>query len=295
VKSQTRVLLEGLAWTAPWWVGFLLFLALPLGISLYISFCDYPLLQPPVYVGAANYKALAEDPVFHKVVLNTLKYVVMAIPIGTILAILLAVLLNARVRGQAFFRACVFLPTIVPVVATGVMWLWLLNPDLGLINSTLARVHVQGPMWLSTPNWAMTSLVLASLWSVGSPVVIYLAGLQDIPEELYESARLDGAARWGQFRHVTLPGLGPVILFNVIIGIITTWQLFALPYMMWRGQPGPDRATYFFTMYLFDNAFRFLKMGYASAMAWIQFMIILALTGLVFWVGKRTVHYRGAA
>lgn len=292
MSAKGRLLLSGLAWTAPWWLGFLLFLAVPMGISLYISLCDYPLLQPPVYVGAANYEALAADPVFHKVVLNTLKYALLAIPIGTALAIALAVLLNSRVRGQGFFRACVFVPTIVPVVATGVMWLWLLNPELGLVNVLLAKLNIAGPKWLSEPQWAMWALVIASLWSVGTPVVIYLAGLQDIPEELYEAARLDGASRLLQFRHVTLPGLGPVILFNVIIAIITTWQLFALPYMMWRGQPGPDHATYFFTMYLFDNAFRFLKMGYASAMAWIQFVIILALTGLVFWVSRRTVHYR---
>ena len=287
-------LFSGLLWTAPWWLGFLLFLALPMGMSLYISFCDYPLLQPPVYTGTANYTALAHDPVFGTVLTNTLIYAAAAIPLGAVVAVVLAVLLNQKVRGQAFFRTCVFVPTVVPVVAAGVMWLWLLNPEFGLVNQVLRGVHGPQPNWLGSAPGAMAALVLISLWFVGSPVVIYLAGLQEIPEELYEAAKLDGASAPRRFWHVTLPGLSPVILFNVILGIIGTWQIFALPYVIWRGNPGPERGAYFYTMYLFDNAFRFLKMGYASAMAWIQLLIILALTGLVFLVSRRAVHYRGA-
>lgn len=286
--------IRGLIWTAPWWLGFLFFLAFPMGLSFYISLCDYPLLQPPVYVGADNYLGMLHDPIFHKVLANTLVYAALAIPLGTVLAVLLATLLNQPVRGQAVFRTCIFIPTIVPIVATAVVWLWMLNPQFGLINQGLGAIGIDGPTWLASPNWAMTSLVLVSLWAVGSPVVIYLAGLQDIPSSLYEAARLDGAGTLGQFRHVTLPGLGPVILFNVVMGIIATWQVFALPYVMMKGSPGPDRSTYFYTMYLFDNAFRFLKMGYASAMAWVQFLIILALTGLVFLLSRRAVHYRGS-
>jgi multiple sugar transport system permease protein len=173
--------------------------------------------------------------------------------------------------------------------------MWLLNPECGLVNNTLRAVGVTDPpLWLESPQWAMVSLVIVSLWFVGSPVVIYLAGLQEIPESLYEAAWLDGASRLRQFWHVTLPGLSPVILFNVIVGIINAWQVFALPYLMWRTRPGPDRATYFYTMYLFDNAFSYLKMGYASAMAWVQLLIILALTALVFVASRRMVHYRGA-
>jgi len=284
----------GLLWTAPWWLGFLLLLAGPMVLSLYISFCDYPLLQPPVFVGAANYRQLATDSVFHKAVGNTVVYAASAIPIGTALAVLLAVLLNQRVRGQALYRACVFVPTIVPLVAAGVVWMWLLNPEYGLLNTGLRALGVDSPpLWLESPRWAMVSLVLVSLWFLGSPVMIYLAGLQEIPEELYEAAKLDGASGGRRFWHVTLPGLSPVILFNVVVGIITAWQVFALPYVMWRTRPGPDRATYFYTMYVFDNAFSYLKMGYASAMAWVQLLIILALTGLVFFISRRTVYYRG--
>lgn len=286
--------IAGLLWTAPWWVGFVLFLALPMGYSLYISFCDYSLLQPPVFTGSANYASLGGDDVFWKAVGNTLLFAAVSVPLGTVLAILLAVLLNQPARGQAFFRACVFLPTIVPLVVAGIVWMWLLNPATGLINSVLRGVGVDGPGWLDQPGWAMASLVIISLWLVGSPVVIYLAGMQDIPEELYEAARLDGADAPRRFWHVTLPGISPVILFNVIVAIIGTLQVFALPYVMWRGERGPQDSTYFYTSYLYDNAFKFLKMGYASAMGWIQLAIILALTGLVFWLSRRIVHYRGA-
>lgn len=286
--------LTGWIWTAPWWLGFLLLLAGPLLASLYISFCDYPLLQAPVWIGGDNYRQLAGDPVFHKVVWNTLVYACVAIPLGTVLAILLAALLNRPVRGQAFFRACVFLPTIVPLVAVGIVWMWMLNPEFGPVSAGLRMAGVDPPQWLESPRWAMASLVLVSMWLIGSPVVIYLAGLQDIPEQLYEAARLDGASGPRILWHVTLPGLSPMILFNVVVGVINAWQVFALPFVMWRTRPGPDRATYFYTMYLFDNAFSYLKMGYASAMAWIQLLIILALTGLLFLLSRRMVHYQGA-
>jgi multiple sugar transport system permease protein len=316
--TRARAGWSGLLWTAPWWLGFLLLLVAPLGASLYISLCDYPLLQPPVFVGAANYATLAADSVFWRVVWNTLIYAALSIPLSSALAIVLAVLLNQRVRGQALFRACVFVPTIVPLVAAGVVWMWMLNPELGLINEALralappinalnavlgltpfGRIEwldelARGPLWLDSPRWSMLSLVLVSLWFVGSPTVICLAGLQEIPEELYEAARIDGASARRRFWHVTLPGLGPVILFNIILGVINAWQVFALPFVMWRMRPGPDQTTYFYSMYLYDNAFRYLKMGYASAMAWIQLLIILGLTGLVFLISRRSVYYRGA-
>lgn len=306
----SQSLAAGLLWTSPWWLGFLLFLAIPMAFSLYISFCDYPMLQPPAFIGAANYRELAADRVFHEVVWNTLVFAVWSIPLTTVFAIFLAILLNQRVRAQAFFRACIFVPTIVPLVAVGIVWMRLLNPEQGLVNSLLRGLAANlgwlwtllgiadpigaGPGWLTQAAWAMPSLVLISLWMVGSPVVIYLAGLQDIPEELYEAARIDGASPARRFWHVTLPSLSPVILFNTIVAIISTWQIFALPFVMWRNTPGPDRAAYFYTHYLYDNAFRYLKMGYASSMAWIQLLIILLLTALVFWVSRRTVHYRGA-
>lgn len=292
--ARGACLAAGLTWTAPWWLGFVLLLAVPMGFSLYISFCDYTLLQPPLYTGGANYAALMHDGLFWKVVANTLVFALLAVPLSTILAIGLAVLLNQPVRGQAFFRAAVFVPTVVPLVVSGLVWMWMLNPSAGLVNALLGVLRIPGPPWLDSPHWAIASLVLISLWLVGSQMVIYLASLQDIPEELYEAGRIDGANGLRRFWHITLPGISPVILFNVVIGVINALQVFALPFVMWRGERGPQDATYFYTSYVYDNAFRFLKMGYASAMAWIQLAIILALTGLIFWLGRKTVHYRGA-
>lgn len=285
----------GLAWTSPWWLGFLLLLVAPMGYSLYISFCDYPMLQPPVFTGVQNYVGLAQDDVFWHVLRNTLAFAAISIPLSTIMAILLAVLLNQPVRGQAFFRAALFIPTVVPLVAAGMVWMWLLNPQYGLVNQFLRGVGVDAPPnWLESADWALLSMVLVSLWFVGSPMVIYLAGLQEIPVDLYEAANLDGASPLRRLWHITLPGLSPIILFNSIVGIINALQVFALPYVMWRTRQGPEQAGYFYTSYLYDNAFRYLKMGYASAMAWIQLLMILALTGLVFWLSRRMVHYRGA-
>lgn len=292
MKLGRSNLLAGLLWTAPWWLGFLFFLAVPMGISLYISFCDYSLLQPPVWVGGANYARIAADDTFWQSLGNNAIYAALAIPAITLVAIGLAVLLNQQVKGQAFFRACIFLPSIIPLVAIGMVWMYLLNPDVGLVNAVLRPIFGSGPLWLDSPGWAMATLVIIGVWMVGSPVVIYLAGLQDISETLYEAAELDGAGPLGRFWHVTLPGLSPVILFNVIIGIITAWQVFALPFVMWQGGRGPDGATYFYSMYLYDRAFRYLDMGFASAMAWIQFVIILLLTVVVFAMSRRMVHYR---
>jgi len=203
--------------------------------------------------------------------------------------------LNQPVRGQAIFRACLFVPTVVPLVAAGIVWMWVLNPQFGVVNDALRALGITSPpVWLEDARWALASLVLVSLWFVGSPMVIYLAGLQDIPRDLYEAAHIDGASVARRFWHITLPGLSPIILFNVIVGIINALQVFALPYVIWRTRPGPERAGYFYTSYLYDNAFRYLKMGYASSMAWIQLLLVLALTGLVFWASRRMVHYRGA-
>lgn len=287
-------LVTGLAWTAPWWLGFVVFLAIPMGASLYLSFCDYSLLQPPVFTGLLNYEALARDAVFYRVVWNTFLYSAFSVPLSTAVALLLAVLLNKSVRGKAFFRACIFLPTILPLVAAAMIWMWMMNPEVGLVNAPFRGLGIEAPPWLTEPGWAMAALVLISLWFVGSPTVIFLAGLQEIPEELYEAARLDGASGAQRFRHVTLPGVSPVVLFNFIVGVLTAWQIFALPYVIWRREKGPGDSTYFYTSYLFDNAFRFLKMGYASAMAWIQLLIILLVTALIFHLSRRMVHYRGS-
>jgi multiple sugar transport system permease protein len=291
LRSDSRNFWKGLAFVSPWLVGFGVFTLIPIALSFYYSLCEYSLLQKPVFVGGSNYQKLMSDPVFWKVLKNTGYYAVLALPLGLLIALSFALLLNARVRGQSVYRTLIFLPSLVPAVAAAMIWLWLFNAKLGLINYVLQSIGVRNPPgWLTDVNWALPALVLMSFWGVGNTVVIFLAGLQDVPRELYEAAQLDGATRTQSLWHVTLPSISPVIFFNLIVAIIATLQIFTLPFIMTQG--GPARATYFYTMYLYDNAFQYLKMGYASAMAWIQLLIVLALTALAFWTSRRWVHYQ---
>ena len=292
-KIERRNLVKGLAFISPWILGFCAFTLLPIILSFYFSLCDYALLQPPVFRGLENYRTLAHDPVFWKSLQVTLNFALLALPLGMIFALALALLLNVKVWGLSIYRTIIFLPSLVPAVALAMIWLWLYNPKLGLINFGLRHLGVSDPPgWLADPRWSLPALVIMSLWGVGNTVIIYLAGLQDVPVELYEAADLDGAGTLAKIMHVTLPSISPVIFFNLIIALIGTMQQFTLPFIMTpNGQPA--RATYFFTMYLYDNAFTYLKMGQGSAMAWIQLMIILALTGVAFWTSKRWVYYQG--
>lgn len=292
VRHEARALVRGLAFLSPWLIGFLAFTLVPVGLSLYYSFCDYSLLQPPLFKGWDNYRMLWNDPVFWKVLGNTAVYGLMALPLGMLAALGVAMLLNSKIRGVMIYRTIVFLPSLVPAVASAMLWLWMFNSKLGLINTALRGLGIANPpAWLTEVPWAMSALVLMSFWGIGNTVVIYLAGLQDVPRELYEAADIDGASAWRKVWNVTLPSISPVIFFNLIMGIIGTIQLFATPFIV-TGQ-GPNRSTYLYTMYLYDNAFVYLKMGYASAMAWVQLLIILALTALAAWSGKRWVHYQG--
>jgi multiple sugar transport system permease protein len=292
IRAETREAIKGWAFISPWVIGFGLFTVIPVGLSLYYSFCDYSLLQPPLFRGTENYQRLWQDEVFWKVLGNTAYYAVMALPLGLIMSLIAALLLNVKTRGQSVYRTIIFLPSLVPAVASAMLWLWLFNAKLGLINFALRTLGVSDPPgWLSDEDWAMPSLVLMSLWSIGNTVVIYLAGLQEVPRELYEAAELDGAGAVRRAWHVTLPGISPVIFFNLIMAIIGTLQVFGAPYIMTSG--GPARATYFYTMYLYDNAFNYLQMGYASAMAWIQLLIVVTLAAFAFWSSKRWVHHPG--
>jgi multiple sugar transport system permease protein len=288
-RNDARQLVKGLAFLSPWMVGFLAFTLLPIALAFYYSFCEFSLLKAPMLIGADNYRELFRDEVFWISMRNTIYYASMALPMGLLVSLGLAMLLNVKMPGQAVFRTIIFLPSLVPIVASAMLWLWLFNARLGLINTALAKLHVTGPGWLTDPSWAMPALVLMSLWGVGYTVVIYLAGLQDVPKELYEAAELDGAGLWGRLWHVTLPMLSPVIFFNLIMAIIGVIQVFDVPYIMTQG--GPARATYFVSMYLRDRAFTDLRMGYASAIAWMMFVLVLALTGVAFWTSSRWVHY----
>lgn len=283
----------GLLFASPWLIGFLLFLAYPLIISIYYSFTSFSVLKPPLWIGASNYTELAHDAVFRQAFANTILYTVASVPLATITAIGLALLLNLKVRGQGIYRTLFYLPSLVPMVALAILWLWILNSQYGLLNYGLASVHAPTPPWLTDPGWTKWSLVLISMWGCGNAMVIYLAGLQDIPVNLYEAAELDGTGPLRKIWHVTLPLLSPVILFNVVMAVIGSLQTFALPYVMFPGGQ-PARSAYFLSMYLYDNAFLYQRMGYASAIGWIMFLITFVLTMLAIKLSSRYVYYEGA-
>src|SRR5947209_1843093 len=260
--------LFGLAFAAPWIVHFLVFIAYPIGLSLYYSFCDYDSLSPPHWIGGENYRLLfAQDPLFWRSLGNTFYMVLFGLPLSMAVSLGLAFLLNQKLRGMSVYRTVFYLPSIVPVVATSILWLWLLNPEIGLINAGLARVGIHGPGWLISPAWAKPALILMGLWGAGGGMIIYLAGLQDVPQTLYEAAALDGAGAWARLRHVTLPMLSPILLFNLVMGLIGFFQYFTQVYVMTNGTGAPEDATLLYALRLFRSAFIDFNMGYASAMA----------------------------
>ena len=287
-----RSALTGLLFTSPFIVGTLAFTLYPLGASFYYSLTDYKILTAPRWIGLGNYAGLARDDLFWTSLRNTLYYTLLAVPLGLAFSLLVALALNLRVRGMALYRTIFFLPSIVPAVALSILWLWLLNPQYGLINVALRLLGLPGPGWLADPSWAKPSLVLMHLWGVGSTIVIFLAGLQDVPQQLYEAADIDGARWWHRVRYITIPMVTPVILFNLIIGLINAFQYFTQAYVMTNG--GPINATLFYALLLYRNAFQYIKMGYASAMAWILFAVVLVCTLAVLWSSRRWVYYSGA-
>lgn len=288
--KQRRELWLGLAFVSPWLIGFTVFTVYPVFASLYFSFTDYNVVSSPRWIGLRNYVDLWNDPLFGKSLYNTLYLAAIGIPVSLIFSLIIAVMLNRKMRFQGLFRTIYFLPSVVPAVAVALLWRWFLNPDFGPVNQALEFVGIAGPGWLSDPMWSKPALILASLWGVGGSMVIYLAGLQNIPVPLYEAADLDGANAWQRLRYVTLPMLSPVILFNLIMGIITSFQAFTNIYVMTGG--GPSNSTMVYALYLYQNAFQFFRMGFASAMAWVLMVITIGALVLIF----RTsgwVYYEG--
>jgi multiple sugar transport system permease protein len=294
-RAARRSALAGLAWTSPWLIGSALFLFLPMAMSLYYSFTDYSLLEPPFWCGTANYRQLFSDPTFARVVHNTALYAACAIPLYTVVSLLLAAALAGRSRMTAFYRACVFVPTLVPLVASAMVWMWLFNGEYGLINQILRPIlrpfGFSPPAWIIDKEWAPVSMIMMTLWGVGQGVVVYIAAMQDVPRQLYEAATIDGMGAARRFLHVTLPMISPAILFNVISLTIAAVQVFAIPYIIFRQPNGQNPAGHYYSMYLYENAFIYGKMGYASAMAWLQLFVVLALTGVLLLAGKKLVHY----
>ena len=301
--GERRNVLKGLLFISPWILGFLAFNLYPLVASIWFSLCDYSVLSQPVFLGAQNYVDLWHDPVFWKALRNTVLFAVVAIPLSTFLSIGLAILLNQPIAGQGIYRTIFFLPSLVPAISLAILWQWMLNGPWGLVNSLLRPPlqainvlfgsHLQAPDWLNDPNFALWGLILTGLWGTGQAVVIYLAGLQEVPVELYEAAELDGTNSWQRFLHITLPMLSPVIFFNVLMSIIGALQTFAVPYILTGGGDGPGRSLLFLATYIYQNAFDYWNMGYASALALCLFVLIIGLSLITVHYGEKKVHYSG--
>jgi multiple sugar transport system permease protein len=292
--GDRRRTLTGLAFAGPWLVGFAAFTLYPVCASVYFSFCDYDVLSRPVWVGLLNYQDMATDSVFWMSVRNTAVFNLMALPLGLVTSLGLALLLNQPVRMRGVLRAIYYLPSLVPAVAGAVVWLWILNGRVGILNQGLMALGISHPpQWLADPAWTKPSLALVSLWSCGNTVVIYLAALQGVPRSLLEAAMIDGASAWRRLVHVTLPAISPVIYFNLMIAIIGGLQVFTSAFVMMKSPGGPERSALFYAIYIYQNAFEYRHMGYASAMAWILCLLIVALTWIATRLSRGLVHYQG--
>lgn len=282
------------AFILPWIIGFVVFIGGPIVASFGLSFFRWKMIAPPKFYGLTHYiNMVTSDELFRIAIWVTFKFVVISVPIGQILALGLALLLNQRVRFLGFWRTAFYLPAVVSGVAGSVIWMWMYHTELGIVNHGLQLLGLEGRNWLYDKPLVLGSLIVKSLWNIGVPMVIYLAALQGLPQRLYEAADIDGAGEMSKFFSITLPMLSPAIFFNLVMGIITAVQTFAEPKVMTGG--GPDNATLFLGLHLYQSAFHFLKMGYASAMAWIMFLLIFGLTVFQFRLAARWVYYEGDA
>jgi multiple sugar transport system permease protein len=291
-KSEGKGLFWGIFFVSPWLFGFLFFTLYPLLASGYYSLTRYDLIRDPVFLGLKNYIDLfTTDPHFWNVMYNTLFYVGFSVPLGIGTAFLIAILLNSKIIGRSFFRGIIYIPSIVPAVCSAMVWLFLLNIQYGAINAVLTSIGLEAIPFLSNPTLAKPSLVVVSMWTQGAAVVIFLAALQDVPRSLYEAATVDGANAFQKFLNVTIPMTTPVILFNLIMGFIGAFQEFTVPWLLTQG--GPMNSTEFFAVHLYRNAFIYLRMGKASALAWIMFALIVVFTLILFRTSARWVYYGG--
>lgn len=282
----------GYVFILPWLITFLAFDAAPTVAAFYFSLTDYSVLQPGAWIGLDNYvQMFTRDNRYWVSVGDTLYYTIFAVPLGILVALALALLLNRPVVGNGLFRSLFYLPSVVPSVAAAIVWLWIFDPLHGILNYALVLAGLPPVHWLSSPDLAKPSLILMSLWSTGGTMVIFLAGLQGIPPELYQAAAIDGANRWCSFVHVTVPLLTPTIFFSLVIGIIGSFQVFNAAFIMTAG--GPLDATLFYMLAIYNYAFQFFKMGYASAMSVVLFVAVMLLTLVIFFSGRFWVHYGG--
>jgi multiple sugar transport system permease protein len=308
LSMSKREALYGYLFISPWLIGFILFTIGPMLASLYFSFTDYNVVDSPTWVGLANYSKIFSgvpeairtlsseplgDPLFWKSLQVTLYYAMLALPLGLIVSFFLALLLNQKIPGVNLWRTVYFLPSVIAGVAVTILWVRIFSPRVGILNPILEKFGIQGPGWLSSPDWAVPALVIMSLWGIGGGMIIYLAGLQGVPTDLYDASKVDGANLVQRFRYVTLPMMTPVIFYELVLSLIATFQYFTEAYVASGGTGGPVRSTLFYNLYLYQNAFKYFDMGYASTMAWILFVIVLLLTLLVFRSSQYWVHYEG--
>jgi multiple sugar transport system permease protein len=294
ISQKTRNTINGLLFASPWILGLLAFWIYPTFASAFYSFTKFNAVQTPTWVGFSNYTELfTQDDDFRMAVYNTLYFAIISIPLAIIAAFGLAMMLNAKIRGQVLYRTIYFLPTLVPEVALALVWVYLFTPGTGLINIPFDWLGLRGPCWLTCEAWARPTIVLLALWIIGQQVVLYLAGLQDVPQDLYDAAAVDGANFWHKFRHVTVPIMTPVIFFHLVISVIGALQFFTIPFIMTGGTGFPGGSTLFYSIYLYKTAFQYFSMGYASAMAWLLFMATLAITLVIFRTSRLWVFYAG--
>ena len=287
--AKSRSAVTGYLFILPFILGFLLWFLVPALTAVWLTFFDWNMIRDPIYIGLENFKEIFRDKLFVQSLKATAYYTVGSVPVSLVVAFLLALLLNTKVRGMAVFRTIFYLPSIVPAVANAVLWNFVFNTEFGLVNALLRALGLRKIMWFQDPKWAMPALIIMSLWGLGYGVVIYLAGLQGIPEVLYEAAEIDGAGRWAKLRSVTIPLMSPVIFFNLIMGIIGSFQVFTAGFLITGG--GPQNSTLFYVLYTYRTGIQYFDMGYAAVLAWILFFIILGLTLLIFRYAGRLVHY----
>jgi multiple sugar transport system permease protein len=286
-----REKVDGYVMILPWLLGFILFTAGPMLVSAGLAFTNYDVLTAPRFTGTANFSRMAADELFFKSLWNTAYYTFVGVPLHVCVALIAALLLNVSLPGIRFYRTAFYVPSMTPPVANALLWLWIYNPDFGLANVVLSALHLPTQKWLWDRDFAIPSLILMSLWALGSQMITFLAGLQNVPHQLHEAAQIDGAGTLARFRYITLPMLSPIVLFNTIIAVIGSFQVFTTAYIATNG--GPENATLFYVLYLYRNGFEFFKMGYASALAWVLFVIVLIFTLIQFKLSNRWVYYEG--
>lgn len=299
-KKERHVFFLGLAFASPWIIGFLAFTVYPFFGSLYFSLTEYDLFRSPQWVGLRNYEHIFADESFYRSLGNTLFMTFISVPITLIVSLMIALLLNTKVKGINYYRTIFYLPSVIPIVASALLWTWMLNPDFGLMNTILRFLGLPDPAWLLDPQYTKPSLILMSLWGTGAGALIFLAALQGVPKQYYEAAQVDGANWWHRFWNITIPGLSPIILFQLIMGLIGSFQIFTESYILAGGKVdggkslgGPDQSLLFYAVNLYQEAFVYLKMGYASALAWILFIIVLLITFVLLKTSARWVYYGG--